>query len=101
MTKINGIISEMDEPKLNNALELITKLNNFEITKEWNILNTTIDDLSEMEVKSANYLLNKMHYSKGKNQGQILSMHLQNKAAEFITSSIYKPNSSAAILAKE
>ena len=34
---------------LNNALELITKLNNSEITKEWHTLYTTIDDLPEIE----------------------------------------------------
>jgi len=50
--KINEIISKMDEPKLNNALELITKLNNSEMTKERHALYTTIDGLTEMEVKS-------------------------------------------------
>src|SRR6266498_2374378 len=99
--KINEIISEMDEPKLDNVLEQITKLNNSEITKEWRTLYTTIDELSEMEVKSTNHLLSKMRYPKGKNQGRILFTHLQDKAAEFITCSIYKPNSSVAALAKE
>src|ERR1044072_808397 len=82
--KINEIISKMDAPKLNNALELITKLNNSEMTKERHALHTTIDGLTEMEVKSTNHLLNKMRYPKGQKQGQILSTHLQNKAAEFI-----------------
>ena len=42
-----------------------------------------------------------MRYPKGQKQGQILFTHLQNKVAEFVASSIYKPNSSAAALAKE
>ncbi len=99
--KINEIISEMDKLKLDNVLEQITKLNNSEITKERCTLYTTIDELSEMEVKSTNHLLSKMRYPKGKNQGRILFTHLQDKAAEFITCSIYKPNSSVAALAKE
>ena len=47
--KINKIISEINKLKLNNALELITKLNNSEITKKQHILYTIIDDLSEIE----------------------------------------------------
>ena len=83
----------MDESKLGNALELITRLNasthHSEITKEWHALYTTIDTLSETEVKSTHHLINQMRYPKSKKQDQILSTHLQNKAAKFITSSIY------------
>ncbi|PKY60415.1 hypothetical protein RhiirA4_484094 [Rhizophagus irregularis] len=76
--KINEIINNMDKSKLDNTLKMVTRFNDSEITKECN-----------------------MRYSKGKRQGQILSAHLQNKAAKFIESSIYKSNSSTATLTKE
>jgi hypothetical protein len=79
----------------NNPLELTT------ITKEWYTLHTIIDELLETEVKPTNHLLNNMRYPKGKKQGQVLSIHLQNKAVEYVTSSIYKPNSSVVALDKK
>ncbi|CAB4413838.1 unnamed protein product [Rhizophagus irregularis] len=91
----------MDESKLDDTLKMVTRLNDSEMTKEWHALYTTIDIFSETEIKSTNYLISNMRYLKGKKQGQILFAHLQNKAAEFIESSIYKPNSSAAALTKE
>ncbi|CAG8497868.1 15504_t:CDS:2, partial [Funneliformis caledonium] len=57
--------------------------------------------ISEIDKPKLDNVLDKMHYPKGKNQGRILSTHLQGKAAEFITCLIYKPNSSVAALAKE
>ncbi|CAG8736513.1 hypothetical protein GLOIN_2v1765750 [Rhizophagus irregularis DAOM 181602=DAOM 197198] len=80
---------------------MVIRLNDSEMTKEWHVFYTTIDIFSETEIKLTNHLIRNMCYSKGKRQGQILFAHLQNKAAEFIESSIYKPNSSAAALTKE
>lgn len=42
--KINKIISEMDEPKLKNALELITNLNNSEITRFEALTDSKFED---------------------------------------------------------
>ena len=68
--QINEIIDGVDEPMLDNTLELITRSN---ITKERYALYTTIDQLSETEVKPAQHLLNKMRYPKSSQKGQILS----------------------------
>ena len=73
---------------LDNTLELITRSN---MTKERYVLYTTIDQLSETEIKPAQHLLNKMRYPKGSQKGQILSPYLQDKALLFIEDSLYKP----------
>ena len=86
--QINEIVDGMGEPMLDNTLELITRSN---ITKERYALYTTIDQLSETEVKPAQHLLNKMRYPKGSQKGQILSPYLQDKALLFIEDSLYKP----------
>ncbi len=80
--EINEIVNEKDESKLDNALELITRLN----ASTHNSEITTIDTLSETKVKSTRHLINKMHYPKGKKQGQI-------KQPNLLTSSIYNNSS--------
>ncbi|CAB4380068.1 unnamed protein product [Rhizophagus irregularis] len=58
--------------------------------KKHHPLYSTIDQLSEVEVKRTQHLLNKMRYPKGPQRGQILSPYLQDKALSFIEDHFYK-----------
>lgn len=49
-----------------------------------------IKDLPDDQLKSAVHLLDIMRYSKGSNKGNLLSPFLQNKALNFVNSSLYK-----------
>lgn len=53
-------------------------------------LTKKIKDLSDNQLKSAVHLFNIMWYLKGLNKGNLLSPFLQNKALNFVNSSLYK-----------
>src|SRR5436305_1249004 len=72
------------------AQKLKAKKNEAWLKKHHDTLYTTIDQLSEVEVKRTQHLLNKMRYPKGPQKGQILSPYLQDKALSFIEDHLYK-----------
>ncbi|CAB5153632.1 hypothetical protein RhiirA5_408885 [Rhizophagus irregularis] len=86
--KIDEIINKMDEQKLDNTLDLITKLT--ESSKERIDLISSVQELSEEEVPTANHLIKTMRYPKGPNEGKLISPYLQNKAYEYMSQSLYK-----------
>lgn len=89
--KINEVINEMDQPKLDNTLDLITKLNSESKKDQQRIdLISSIQQLPDEEVKAANHLITTMRYPKGSNEGKLISPYLQNKAYEHISQSLYK-----------
>ena len=53
------------------------------------------------EVKAAYNLFQNMKYQKGKNQGKIFSIYIQNKAIEFLESELYKPTETKEYLQKK
>ncbi|PKK61653.1 hypothetical protein RhiirC2_816295 [Rhizophagus irregularis] len=58
----------------------------------------TIEKLPDDQLKSAVHLLNTMRYSKGPNQGNLLSPFLQDKALDFVNSSLYRAGQSSSSL---
>ncbi|CAB5180652.1 hypothetical protein RhiirA5_381120 [Rhizophagus irregularis] len=75
--KVNEIIDEMDESKLDNTLNLITNL--MESSKERINLISSVQQLSEEEIPAADHLIKTMC---GSNEGKLISPYLQNKAYE-------------------
>ncbi|RGB32966.1 hypothetical protein C1646_762283 [Rhizophagus diaphanus] len=80
--KVNEIIDEMDESKLDNTLNLITNL--MESSKERINLISSVQQLSEEEIPAADHPIKTMMcYPKGPNEGKLISPYLQNKAYEY------------------
>ncbi|CAG8637893.1 uncharacterized protein OCT59_004091 [Rhizophagus irregularis] len=75
--KVNEIIDEMDESKLDNTLNLITNL--MESSKERINLISSVQQLSEEEIPAADHLIKTMC---GPNESKLISPYLQNKAYE-------------------
>ena len=86
--KIDKIINEIDKQKLDNTLDLITKLT--ELSKVWINLISSVQQLSEKEVSIAKHLIITMWYPKGSNKCKLISPYLQNKANEYITQNFYR-----------
>ncbi|CAB4447017.1 unnamed protein product [Rhizophagus irregularis] len=60
-----------------------------------------IRNLPANEVKDAYYLFQNMKYQKGKNQGKIFSIYIQNKAIELLKSELYKHTETKEYLQKK
>lgn len=56
-------------------------------------LISTIRQLPEEELPSANQLISTMRYPKGPNEGKIISPYLQKKTYDYLSQSLYKPKS--------
>ncbi|GBC05120.1 hypothetical protein RclHR1_06040011 [Rhizophagus clarus] len=104
--KIDKILNDMDEPKLENTLELLTKLNNnnseiISLDKEDRQrmdLISSIQQLSDKEILAADHFIMTMRYPKGPNEGKLISPYLQNKAHEYVSQSLYKHQASVTTL---
>ncbi|CAI2197716.1 3891_t:CDS:2, partial [Funneliformis geosporum] len=85
--KIDKILNYMDEPKLENTLELLIRLNNtnsgIALSKEDRQrmdLISSVQQLSDKEISAANHLITTMCYPKGPNESKLISPYLQNMA---------------------
>ncbi|RIB21706.1 hypothetical protein C2G38_2034187 [Gigaspora rosea] len=90
---INNMLIQMDDNELQLVYQSIIqqtydkKLNRTTLRQK---LIDRVKQLPDDQLKSALHLFNTMRYSKGPNEGNLLSPFLQNKALSFISSSLYK-----------
>ncbi|CAG8690630.1 36363_t:CDS:2 [Racocetra persica] len=102
--KINQYLENMNYCQLKQIHDYIIKELNIEATSETDDkrieLISNILQLPDQQVHVATTLFENMRYSKGSNEGKILSPYLQKKAKLYIEQSLYKAGQSSNSLTK-
>ena len=79
---------------MHNTIFNTSNIDKSRSSKTYNSIISTLDEMSETDLKSVSHLLRTMRYPCGKNKNQIISPYLQNKAFRYILNSLYKPGKS-------
>ena len=108
--KTSKTITQIDSENLSAIVQSIedfketqnpTTSNHIRLLKHQEIVFNEIREMSDDSKYNVFNLFNTMRYPKGKNEGKVISVHLQKKAMNFIIHGLYKKRSSIEDLEEE